>query len=259
MFIEILVCVLAGFGAGVGTGFAGLSAATVISPMLIILLNVPAYEAVGIALASDVLASALSAVTYAKNKNIDLKNGLIMMITVLIFTVVGSYVAGFVNDTAMGGVSLAFMFILGVKFIIRPIMKTEQAEEETNKLRFIIVSIACGMAIGFACGFIGVGGGMIMLILLTSVLGYELKTAVGTSVFIMAFTAFTGASSRFVIGGLPNWLYLDVCVVSTLFFAMLASRIANKAKAKTLNRIVGVVLVVTCLTMVVIETIQAIR
>ena len=50
------------------------------------------------------------------------------------------------------------------------------------------------MMIGFICGFVGAGGGMMMLLILTSVLGYELKTAVGTSVFIMAFTAFTGAA-----------------------------------------------------------------
>ena len=44
-----------------------------------------------------------------------------------------------------------------------------------------------------------------MLLILTSVLGYELKTAVGTSVFIMTFTALTGAASHFAIGGAPDW------------------------------------------------------
>ena len=58
--LEILVCFIAGMGAGLGTGFAGLSAAAVISPMLITFLDIPAYEAIGIALASDVLASAVS-------------------------------------------------------------------------------------------------------------------------------------------------------------------------------------------------------
>ena len=43
------------------------------------------------------------------------------------------------------------------------------------------------------------------------VLGYELKTAVGTSVFIMAFTAFTGAASHFAIGGKPDWFVLLLC------------------------------------------------
>ena len=68
MLIEFIVCFIAGIGAGLGTGFAGMSAAAVISPMLITFLDMPAYEAVGIALASDVLASAVSAYTYGKNK-----------------------------------------------------------------------------------------------------------------------------------------------------------------------------------------------
>ncbi len=59
------------------------------SPMLITFLGLPAYEAVGIALASDVLPSAISAYTYGKNKNLDIRNGLVMMVTVLIFTLVG--------------------------------------------------------------------------------------------------------------------------------------------------------------------------
>lgn len=257
MFIEILVCVLAGLCAGLGTGFAGLSAATLISPMLIILLDVPAYEAVGIALASDVLSCSISAITYAKNKNIDLKNGLVMMISVLVFTVVGSYVAGFVPDVAMGSVSLVFMFVLGIKFLFKPIIKPEKAKEEKSRARFIALSILCGTLVGFTCGFVGVGGGMIMLLLLTSVLGYELKTAVGTSVFIMSFSAFTGATSRFVMGGLPNWLYLDVCVATTLVVALIASRIANTAKPKTLNRVVGVLLLATCITIVMIEIVKA--
>lgn len=65
---KFLICFIAGIGAGLGTGFAGMSAAAVISPMLITFLGMPAYEAVGIALASDVLASAVSAYTYGKIK-----------------------------------------------------------------------------------------------------------------------------------------------------------------------------------------------
>lgn len=83
-----------------------------------------------------------------------------------------------------------------------------------------------------------------MLLILTSVLGYELKTAVGTSVFIMTFTALTGASSHFYLGGMPDLLVLVLCMLSTLFFARVAAVFANKASAKTLNRALGVVLTV---------------
>ena len=89
ILIEIIVCFFAGMGAGLGTGFAGMSAAAVITPMLVTFLGVEPYTAVGIALASDVLASAISAYTYGKNKNLDVKNGLVMMVSVLVFTVVG--------------------------------------------------------------------------------------------------------------------------------------------------------------------------
>ena len=74
--VKIIVCIIAGLGAGFGTGIAGLSAAAIISPMLITFLGADAYEAVGIALASDVLASAVSAVTYGKIKISMLKMGL---------------------------------------------------------------------------------------------------------------------------------------------------------------------------------------
>lgn len=200
--------------------------------------------AVGIALSSDVLASAISAYTYGKNKNLDIKNGLIMMFTVLLFTVVGSYVSSLVPPTTMGNFSVFMTLILGIKFILKPVMTTKEAMEEVSKKKKIIGSILCGMLIGFICGFVGAGGGMMMLLILTSVLGYELKTAVGTSVFIMTFTALTGAASHFAIAGSPDWLVFVLCVVFTLLWARIAALFANKAEPKTLNRVTGVILVV---------------
>ena len=244
LLVSFTVCFIAGIGAGLGTGFAGMSAAAAISPLLITFLGMPAYEAVGIALASDVLASAVSAYTYGKNKNLDVKNGLVMMVTVLLFTMVGSWVSSLVPSTTMGNFSVFMTMILGVKFIVKPVMSTKESMEALDAGKRIVRSILCGMLIGFICGFVGAGGGMMMLLVLTTVLGYELKTAVGTSVFVMAFTAFTGAISHFAIGGMPNLWCLAVCVLSTLLWARIAARIANKANPLTLNRVVGVVLVV---------------
>lgn len=244
ILLTVVVTFFAGMGAGLGTGFAGMSAAAVISPMLITFLHMDPYMAVGIALSSDVLASAISAYTYHKNKNLDIKNGLIMMASVLAFTVVGSYVAKLVPSTTMGGFSVFMTFLLGIKFIVRPVMTTKEAMTGVSAGKRAVQSVACGVLIGFICGFIGAGGGMMMLLLLTSVLGYELKTAVGTSVFIMAFTAFTGSVSHFAIGGVPDLFCLICCVLSTLLWARIAAKFANKAEPATLNRATGVVLVV---------------
>ena len=245
LLITVIVCLVAGCGAGLGTGFAGMSAAAVITPMLVTFLDMPAYSAIGIALASDVLASAVSAYTYWKNKNIDIKNGIVMMVTVLLFTAVGSYIASLVPNETMGGFSVFMTMMLGVKFIVKPVNTTKEAMEAVSPKKRLIQSILCGIMIGFICGFIGAGGGMMMLMILTMVLGYELKTAVGTSVFIMTFTALTGSVSHFIIDTeKPDILVLVLCILFTLLFARIGARFANKASTKTLNRATGIILVV---------------
>lgn len=241
---KVLICIIAGLGAGLGTGFAGMSAAAVISPMLITFLDMDPYLAVGVALASDVLASAVSAYTYGKNKNLDIKNGLIMMAAVLCFTLVGSFIASLVPKTTMGNFSVFMTVLLGIKFIVKPVMAPKKRLNEATAKQKAVRSVLCGSAVGFICGFVGAGGGMMMLLVLTSVLGYELKTAVGTSVFIMSATALTGSASHFVIGGMPDIEALVICVISTLVFAKIAALLANKASPKTLNRVTGVILVV---------------
>lgn len=256
MLIKFIVCFIAGIGAGLGTGFAGMSAAAVISPMLITFLGVRPYEAVGIALASDVLASAVSAWTYGKNKNLDVKNGLVMMVTVLLFTLAGSWTANLVPNTAMGSFSVFMTLLLGVKFIVKPVMTTKESMNAVTGRKRIIQSVICGTMVGFICGFVGAGGGMMMLLVLTSVLGYELKTAVGTSVFIMAFTAFTGSVSHFVIDGMPDIWCLIFCVASTLLWARIAAKFANKASAVVLNRAAGVVLAVLGIVILTVDYIR---
>ena len=241
---KFIICFIAGIGAGLGTGFAGMSAAAVITPMLVTFLHIEPYQAVGIALASDVLASAVSAYTYGRNKNLDIRSGLVMMVSVLAFTLVGSWVSSLLPASTMGNFSVFMTLLLGVKFIVRPVMTTKESMAAVSPKKRLVQSVACGLAIGFICGFIGAGGGRMMLLILTSVLGYELKTAVGTSVFIMTFTALTGSLSHFAIGGVADWPALAFCVLSTLLWARIAARFANRSTPMVLNRATGAVLVV---------------
>ena len=256
VLFTVIICFIAGMGAGLGTGFAGMSAAAVITPVLVTFLDMEAYSAVGIALASDVLASAVSAYTYGKNKNLDIKNGLVMMAAVLVFTLVGSWVSSLVPNNTMGSFSVCMTMLLGVKFLVKPVMTTKETMELVSPRKRFVQSVVCGTLIGFICGFIGAGGGMMMLLILTSVLGYELKTAVGTSVFIMTFTALTGSISHFAIGGAPDWLVLLLCAGFTFLWARVAARIANKASAKTLNRVTGVILIVLGAAVLIVNAVK---
>lgn len=167
-----------------------------------------------------------------------------MMVTVLLFTLFGSWIASMVPNTTMGSFSVFMTLLLGIKFIVKPVMTTKEAMAAVDAGKRVVQSVISGMIVGFICGFIGAGGGMMLLLILTSVLGYELKTAVGTSVFIMTFTALTGSVSHFVIGGMPDVWCLVFCVFSTLLWARIAAKFANRASAVTLNRATGVVLAV---------------
>ncbi len=204
--MQYILYFTAGTGAGIVTGLAGLSAAVVITPILVSLCGWQSYDAVTVALSADVPASLLSAYTYYKNKNTDLRRGSLVGTTALIGTIIGSF-SGYLFSQAqpdgLGYLSMLTTIFLGFKFLLRPItggndeMKSMASSAEKRKT---ILAMFLGVLIGFVCGFTGSGGGILMLTVFTIVLGYNLKIAVGTATLIMSAVAFTGAVSHFAMG-----------------------------------------------------------
>ncbi len=244
MLLNIIVSIVAGLGAGVATGFAGLSAATVISPLMIGVLGMPAYDAMVVSLSSDVLASAVSAIVYYKNKHINLQKGMVMGIAVVLMTIVGSIVGSLIPSTPMGYFSILMTLAMGLRFVFAPNLGLKQLGDRFSLRAKILQSAACGLYVGLVCGFVGVGGGMMMLFVLTMIMGLDTKEAVGTSVFIMTFAALVGAISHIVIAGIPNIEIMITCIVSTLVGAEVTAILANHVSEKIMNHVVGWMLIV---------------
>lgn len=102
MLVKFIVCVVArAWGPASEPAWLACPPPPSSSPMLITFLGFPAYQAVAISLASDVLASAASAYTYGKNRNLDIRNGLVMLAAVLVFTLIGSWAASLVPNATM--------------------------------------------------------------------------------------------------------------------------------------------------------------
>ncbi|WP_455539713.1 sulfite exporter TauE/SafE family protein [Terrisporobacter sp.] len=242
-----VIYVLAGLGAGVVTGLAGLSAAVVITPLLASLCGWASYDAVTVALAADVLASLLTAYTYYKNKNIDLKNGMFVAITAFLGTVVGSY-SGYLfsqsQPDGLGYISMATTISLGIKFLAQPITKGHNAKSGSADIgaKKTVLAMFLGCGIGWVCGFTGSGGGILMLTVFTLVLGYNLKVAVGTSTMIMTLVALTGTVSHVTMGAVMNYLPMLIVIACCIFGAWISARFANKCEIKKLNRVVGICL-----------------
>ena len=250
MILKVIISILAGLAAGVLTGFSGISAAVVITPALVSIVGFDAYEAVGIAMASDVIASAATAASYARHGHVRLKDALVMMIVVLCFVFVGSWASQFIPAPALGAVSVLITPVMGLRFLLVPQTNFNTLFGEQSRKLILIETLGAGMIIGFISGFAGAGGGEMMLMALSLILCYEVKDAVGTGVFIMTFIALVGCVTHFYYGGMPDLTALIICVLGNLLGAVSASRIANKTSSRTLNRIIGIMLVVIGLIMI---------
>ena len=166
--MEYFWYIIAALFAGIGTGLAGLSAATVMVPILIVLCpsfagETGAYQATAIALASDILGSAVTSYTYARHKNIDLKRGWIMMACILTMCTIGSYVAFIVGNVVLGSFTLFLTFFIGIRFLIKPDTSSKNTAGKGEKLDWkgVAISLFFGLPVGFGTGFVGTGGGMI--------------------------------------------------------------------------------------------------
>ncbi len=249
----IALLAIAGFLAGVVTGLAGASAATVVTPLLVSFSPIAAYTAIAISLITDVSASFFSFLTYKKNGNINIKDGIPLTLAACVGSVLGSWLSTFMGDglATLGGF---VTFALGINFLrkgltlrkntLAGIVPEEKPKSKLAELNPILTSAVLGVILGLVCGIVGAGGGLMILFVLTAVLGYDTKMAIGTSVLIMTFTALTGGLAHFVHMTDVNWIALGLAMLITSVFAIIgakaAAAFANKTAEHTLLIIVGV-------------------
>ena len=244
--------VVAALGAGIGTGLVGLSAAVVMVPILIVLCppfvgGAGAYHATAIALCSDVLCSLATSLVYIRHKNINLKRCWLMISIILATSIAGSVAAAFVGNGTLGAFSLVLCVFIGIRFLIQPDPKPKRLGEGGDKLtkRDIAVSIFFGVAIGFCIGFVGSGGGLMMLLVFTMFLGMDRKTAVGTSTLVMTFTALIAFGSHAVMDSaiiLERWDVLLICSLVATSASIASAQFANKVNNKVVGYVTGGIL-----------------
>ncbi|MCD8037339.1 MAG: sulfite exporter TauE/SafE family protein [Clostridiales bacterium] len=258
--MEYMWCFIAALGAGIGTGLAGLSAATVMVPIMIVLCptfawKTGAYHATAIALASDILGSAFTTSIYIRHKNIDLKRGWIMLVCIICMCIAGSFAAFKVGKVVLGGFSLFLCLGIGVRFLLKPDTSREDTVSQGTGLdtKGVIISLFFGLTIGFGTRFVGTGGGMMMLVVFTAFLRMDRRTAVGTSTFIMTFTALIAFISHSLIDPtilLKDWPILVLCIVTESAASIISARFANRVNSRTVGLVIGVVLTVIGVVMI---------
>ncbi len=253
---KFILLAISGAGAGIVTGLAGASAATVVNPLLFAFSTVNPYIAVAIALFTDVFASFFSFLTYKKNGNINMKDGVSLTITACIGSILGSFLSSYFNPTVLGVFGSVMTFVLGINFLrkgirlrnnpVDPNTNNEKPNSKWSEMNPIVTSSVLGIILGLVCGIVGAGGGLMILFVLTTVLNYDTKTAIGTSVLIMTFTALAGG-----VAHIPpimkmedvNMTVLTAAIAVTSVFGVIGAKVsaayANKTTEDVLMIIVG--------------------
>ncbi|WP_461206253.1 sulfite exporter TauE/SafE family protein [Clostridium sp. DL1XJH146] len=256
----IIIISIAGIGAGIITGLVGASAAVIVTPLLVTFLNYDPYIAISISLATDVFASTASSITYARHKNIDLKNGLTMALSAIIGAQLGSYLSSMIPSNTLGNASGIVTLIMGINFFRKHKKSPNDYStifDITNKLlqffrgKKFFSSILFGFIIGIICGIAGAGGGLMLLLILSRILGFPIKTAIGTSVLIMTFTALSGSAGHFIhMSSIP---LSEVLLAG--FFSIIGAKgaalFANKSDEKSMYKIIGLTFIVLGLILIV--------
>ena len=125
--------------------------------------------------------------------------------------------------------------------------KERASKGEKLDRKGVAISLFFGLTIGFGTGFVGTGGGMMMLVVFTAFLGMELKTAVGTSTFIMTFTALIASVSHILIHPailLEKWEVMLLCIIVVTAASLVSARFANRVSNRTVGLVTGAVLTV---------------
>ncbi|MDY6986401.1 MAG: sulfite exporter TauE/SafE family protein [Candidatus Thermoplasmatota archaeon] len=247
-WIEIIVAIIAGWGAGVVTGFVGASAAVTVVPMLAIFLGVSPYVAIGVSLGTDVVCSLVSTIGYARHRNVDYMEGLIMAAATMSASQIGSYLSSGIPAQGLGRATGIIILVMGISFMRKPISTRVLDLKERINLSYFeqnrrFWGIVMGLIIGLISGFTGAGGGEAMFIIMVFILGYQVHIAVGTSVMIMTFTALSGLIGHALYAPVPIGLLIFSWVGGATGAAM-AATYANRVSEDQLSKVAGACFVV---------------
>jgi len=188
--------ILIGVAAGVFAGLFGIGGGIIIVPALILLAGFPLVRATGTSLAAILLpVGILGVIAYAKAKVIDLRGSAYLAAGLLTSVAAGAWLANTLPVDVMRKLFAAFCLYVGWNFIdpvrlVREWRRREgpaKTEPETDPRPSAAALIGTGLLAGVMAGMFGIGGGNVIVPVLTLALHYPAKRAIATSLGAILF------------------------------------------------------------------------
>jgi len=255
--MEILLPVF-GFLIGTVASMTGIGGGVFIVPLLTLLYDVYTHQAVGTSLTTIIFTSLASAANYSRQKRIYYKTGLVLATTTAPGAILGAYLTSITPARILGLIFGFFLIFIALRMTIDfgfSRSKHSDKKKGTNNTPVSSESALLGSRTkilsgatlsffgGLASGLLGIGGGILLVPIMTLVMAIPIHFAVATSTFTMIFTSTSGVSQHYLANNI-NFEYALLLAIGTVFGAQLGTYTSKRLSSKNLRIIFGIVLIV---------------
>jgi len=217
---------------GLTLGVLGGGGSILMLPILVYVAGLSAQKAVPISMVVVGGASLIGALLHAYRGSFHLKATVLMAITGMVGAFLGSYLTHLISQRVLMGIFAGLMLIVGLAMVYRR-MESQQGQQ-CRVIRCLLI----GAIVGVLTGFLGIGGGFMIVPALVLAAGIETKQAVGASLAIITLNAVAG-----VFGQLQQTAFngsLAIGFSGSAIVGMLGGLIvAKKIPGETLRKVFG--------------------
>jgi uncharacterized membrane protein YfcA len=250
--------VIFGFLIGILASMTGVGGGVFIVPILTFFYAFVVNSATGTSLTTIIFTAIASTVNYAKQKRIYFKTGLILVITTAPGAYMGAWLATIMEERLLGLVFGVFLMLVAARTIISVLRKKTQDKQSAivtdTQLIHSGKTIALGVGLGFfggiASGLLGIGGGTLIVPILTIALGMPIHYATATSMFTMIFTSIS-AVAKYYQSSLIDFPVALTLAAGSIIGAQVGAYTSKKLSGRNLTMIFGVILIIAGANMII--------
>jgi uncharacterized protein len=239
--LRALISAVIGFGSGIASGAFGIGGALLSTPGIRWFLNAPPRIAVGTTLPVIIPTAITGVVTYMRNGFVEVRAAATMAAAGGAFAVIGALLTKLVPGEALLVATAVLIFFLAIRMI-----RTHTSVHPPRLKPTLGVLLVVGAISGLVSGLLGVGGGVILVPVMTVLLRFPVKTALGTSIAVVAAQAIPGTITHSLIGNI-DWGIAAGLVIGVVPGAQIGSMLAVRTADAKLRVVVGIAMAVLAL------------
>ncbi len=214
----------------------GVGAAIILIPVLISF-GIPVNIAKPVGLFYNTVSLTGASISNIKNKRLDFKVGIPVIIFSFLFAIIGAYISQFFPNRIILIIFIAFLFFSGFMFLFH---KKKEKEIYRTDTPYLWLS-AIGAFAGLLSGLLGIGGGGIISPLML-LLGFNPKKIAAVTAFVVPFSSFSGFLTYWSMGNV-DWKLIIIASTAGFFGATLGTMfMQKKLNPQAVKKILAVIL-----------------